>query len=298
MGFFLEYPLGLMTQVDTYVRPSIHQAMLEDGPRSEGFLTAIRQVVGPNDIVLDIGSGSGVLAMSAARAGAKKVYAIEASELAPVTKQIVADNGLAGAIEVIEGLSFDIDLPQRATVLVSEMLGHIGIDEAILATFRDARKRLLTEDAKLIPSDVTLLATPVFSAAFENETAGYWEKPHFELDMRAMKEVVHAMSYVTVPLGYARAGHAERLCYLPLTEDWNCPLTFGKTLELQPGCTANGVILQFESRLSPEVVLKGVECSHWKDIFLPLPEQTKNFSFHLGFEAEDAPATWSAIPLD
>jgi hypothetical protein len=62
--------------------PGPHVAMLDDGVRTSAFLAALRRVVGPEDVVVDIGTGTGILAAGAAQAGARHVYAIEATPMA------------------------------------------------------------------------------------------------------------------------------------------------------------------------------------------------------------------------
>jgi hypothetical protein len=135
--------------------------MLDDHPRTQTFVRAIRDVVRPGDVVVDIGTGSGVLAIAAARAGARHVYAIEGGSIAMAAREIVAANGLAERITVIEGRSTAVTLPERADVLVSETIGNDPFDEGILDTVRDARLRLLRPGARLVPASVAARVAPV-----------------------------------------------------------------------------------------------------------------------------------------
>jgi protein arginine N-methyltransferase 1 len=64
-------------------------------------------------IVLDVGTGSGILAIWAAQAGAKKVYAVEATEMAKHARSLVAGNGVERIVEVIEGAIEDVDIPEK-----------------------------------------------------------------------------------------------------------------------------------------------------------------------------------------
>jgi SAM-dependent methyltransferase len=135
--------------------------MLNDQPRTQRFLSAIAEVVRPGDVVVDLGTGTGILAMAAARAGARKVYAIEAGPVGPVAKKLFAANGLADRIELVEGYSTDIDLPERADVLVTETFGNSPLSEEVLEIVVDARKRLLKPDARVVPGSVRVYGTPV-----------------------------------------------------------------------------------------------------------------------------------------
>lgn len=149
-----------MTTLDATV-VQLHTRMLNDQPRTRRFLDAIAQVVRPGDVVVDLGTGTGILAMAAARAGARKVYAIEAGPVGPVARKLFAANGLADRIELVEGYSTQIDLPERADVLVTETFGNSPLSEEVLEIVVDARQRLLKPDARVVPGSVRVFGTPV-----------------------------------------------------------------------------------------------------------------------------------------
>ena len=139
----------------------IHVAMLNDRARTEPFLRAIAAVVRPGDVVLDIGTGTGVLAVAAARAGARHVYAIEATDIGQSAERVFAANGFADRITLVPGWSSRVELPERATVLVAEIIGNDPLEERVMETFADARKRFLAPDARVIPSGVRILCVPI-----------------------------------------------------------------------------------------------------------------------------------------
>jgi len=141
--------------------PSIHLAMLKDRARTSSFLAGIDEVVDPEDIVVDIGTGTGVLAVAAARAGAKHVYAVEASAIGEVAEAIFRANGLSDRITLLRGWSTRIELPEQADVLVSEIIGNEPLGENVLEVTRDARKRLLKPGARLVPARVRIFGLPV-----------------------------------------------------------------------------------------------------------------------------------------
>ena len=139
-----------------YASPPVHVAMLNDRDRTDRFCEAIAEVVGPGDIVVDIGTGTGILAVAAVRAGAKRVFAVEASGIGEVAREVFDANGVADRVTLVEGWSTQIDLPERADVLVSEMIGNEPLDERVLEITLDAKKRLLKPDARLIPSTIRI----------------------------------------------------------------------------------------------------------------------------------------------
>ena len=141
--------------------PIVHAMMLNDRARTGGFLRAIAQVVRPGDVVLDIGTGTGVLAVGAARAGAGRVYAIEAGAMAGVAQEVIEANGVADRVSLVEGWSTQVALPERADVLVAEIIGEQPFQERVLEMTRDARARLLKPGARIVPSRLRVFGLPV-----------------------------------------------------------------------------------------------------------------------------------------
>lgn len=142
-------------------REQQHISMLNDTVRTQAFIEALRATVGPDDIVLDIGTGTGVLAIAAAQAGAAHVYAVEGSRMAASARAGVAANGLSDRVTVIHGLSTEVVLPTRATVVVGEIIGDDLFDENILDSFADAARRLATPDARFIPRTLAPVVVPL-----------------------------------------------------------------------------------------------------------------------------------------
>jgi precorrin-6B methylase 2 len=141
--------------------PSAQIRMLEDRIRTSSFIRAIHRTVRPGDVVVDLGTGSGVLAVAAAQAGAKQVYAIEVRPIAEVAARFFRKSGLGDRITLVRGMSTEITLPEKADVLVSEMIGDEPLGERILEITADAVARLLKPGARLVPSALRIYATPV-----------------------------------------------------------------------------------------------------------------------------------------
>jgi type III protein arginine methyltransferase len=143
--------------------PSWHFAMLNDAPRNEAYAEAIAATVRPGDLVLEIGAGSGLLAMMAARAGATQVISCEqAPPLAAAAREIVAANGYADRVAVIAArstrLRVGVELPRRADMLIMEVFDTALLGEGVLPALDDARARLLLPDARIVPQRARLIA--------------------------------------------------------------------------------------------------------------------------------------------
>jgi len=144
-----------------YAEFEVHRTMICDRVRTEAFRRAIDSVVRPGDIVLDVGAGSGILSVFAARAGAARVYAVERTSAAVLAQELAAANGVAEIVRVIHGDVTDVELPERVDVIVSEWLGGFGIDEGMLVPVIVARDRWLKPGGVMIPRSVTAWAALV-----------------------------------------------------------------------------------------------------------------------------------------
>ncbi|KAL0744235.1 hypothetical protein Bca4012_085748 [Brassica carinata] len=104
-------------------------------------------------VVVDVGAGSGILSMFAAQAGAKHVYAVEASEMAEYARKLIAGNPLfADRITVIKGKVEDIELPEKADILISEPMGTLLVNERMLESYVIARDRFMSPNGKMFPT--------------------------------------------------------------------------------------------------------------------------------------------------
>lgn len=138
-----------------------HQIMLSDGVRNRLLFEAIKQNVSSETNFLDIGAGTGVWAILAARLGAKRVVAIEIEEtLIPVIFRHAQENGVADRIEIIHGNSDDVKIRGRFDVIVSELFGHNALGEQTIKSFVNLRNRFLAANGVLIPQKMSMLAVP------------------------------------------------------------------------------------------------------------------------------------------
>ena len=205
------------SQVSGWADPVEHARMLHDERRTGDYLAALAAAVRPGDVVLDIGTGSGVLAVAAARAGARHVYAIEASDIAGVAERVFQVNGVADRVTLLPGWSRQIELPEQADLLVAELIGNEPFEEEILETTLDARRRLLKPGARLIPHSLTLFVRPVMlpepevrQRAFGPADVGRW-RGLYSIDFEPLLEAatpgpVHTITEGEVVATWQQAG--------------------------------------------------------------------------------------------
>jgi SAM-dependent methyltransferase len=139
-----------------------HQTMLADGVRNKLLYEAIKQNVTPETSFLDIGAGTGVWAILAAKLGAKRVVAVEIEEcLIPVIYRHAQENGVANKVEIIHANSNDVKIRGKFDVIVSELFGNDAIGSETVKSFVYIRNRFLAPNGVLIPQKLAMLAVPV-----------------------------------------------------------------------------------------------------------------------------------------
>ncbi len=151
------------------VVPRWHFAMMNDSDRNQTYEMAIKEAVKKDSVVLDIGTGSGLLAMFAAKASARKVISCERNApIAEIAKEIVKRNGLSEIITVVNKDSKDLvighDLPDKANLLISEIFDVGLIGEGVIPTINDAFSRLLVPNGVCLPQ-----RAKIYGALFESQ---------------------------------------------------------------------------------------------------------------------------------
>ena len=137
--------------------PEWHVPMMNEKNRNQAYYDALKAVIKPDSSVFEIGTGSGLLAMMAAKLGAKQVTTCESIALiAETAQQIIKDNQFEKTIKVIAKKSTDInigaELEAKADILVSEIFSSELLGEHVLPSLEDAKKRLLKPQGKVIPA--------------------------------------------------------------------------------------------------------------------------------------------------
>ena len=134
---------------------------MKDTVRTTSYQRAI--MGNPEDfkdkVVMDVGCGTGILSIFAAKAGAKKVYGIEFAEVADLATEIIKQNGLSDTITVhkkkVEELTSE-DIPTKVDIIISEWMGYFLLYEAMLDSVLKARDMFLVEGGKILPDKFTM----------------------------------------------------------------------------------------------------------------------------------------------
>lgn len=137
-----------------------HEEMLSDSVRVQAYHRGIHRNVKPGDVVVDLGTGTGLLAFMASRAGAKKVYAVEHSDFIEVAREIGRHNGFTN-IEFVQANSREFTPPERIDVVLHEQMGDELFNENMLANLLDVRDRFLRPHGRILPARFRLFVEPV-----------------------------------------------------------------------------------------------------------------------------------------
>jgi predicted RNA methylase len=237
---------------------TLHAAsLLSHRSRLEKFRRAIQEVVAADDYVVDIGTGTGVLALMAAKAGARKVTAIDVNgKSLEYAMRAAALNGLDRSVE-FRMCHFKDYLPEeKADVVICEMLSSMMLVEQQIPAAAHATQRILKSGGSMIPSSVTVFAVPV-------ECASAWDRFTLE-DLR------FPLMPQTVDKGQTRdLSNLKTIAdfdLLSVTESTkvDCSLSFDA---LEKG-TMHGLLGMFEATLVPDMKLHMED--GWRNLFIPL----------------------------
>ncbi|MCX5389204.1 methyltransferase domain-containing protein [Streptomyces sp. NPDC006482] len=150
-----------------------HELMLGDDLRMTAFRTAIAEAVRPGDVVLDLGTGTGILARWALEAGAARVYGIDLNEKVLATAaERLAEAGFGDRFHPVAGLSFDLELPERVDIVISEIMGNLADNENFSAILDDARERFLRPGGTMLPRLVDSFLVPVAAESAHAQLTG------------------------------------------------------------------------------------------------------------------------------
>ena len=139
---------------------SEHEEMLSDTVRVNAYHQGIHALVSPGDVVLDLGTGTGLLAFMASKAGASKVYAVEHSDFIDVARELAEQNGITN-IEFVQANSREFTPPEKVDVLLHEQMGDELFNENMLDNLLDLRDRVLKPDGRILPAKFRLFVEPV-----------------------------------------------------------------------------------------------------------------------------------------
>lgn len=263
--------------LDNFERPWEHLRLLSDGPRNEALLTLLQRRA-PGAVVAEIGCGTGLLSLAAAKLGAERVYAIEPTKMADIAEQLVKDNGLGHVIEILRGKIEDFE-PRPVDLAFSELLNADPFSEGVASAMRAARP-WTAHGGRLSPSELRVWVALVSEGSSAREAR------------RARGEIARIGSRYGLVLDALLEGLARPGSYRGVTSAlspvslpacaWS--LTLGQqepepevTVEVTPlrAGPVGGAVVWFEAALDEGLTLSNAPGGedHWGQLLCAWPEE-------------------------
>ncbi len=176
--------------ITNYYSLASYGEMIADRVRMEAYAQALRGAIRQGSVVLDIGTGPGILAVLACQLGASRVYAIEPNEIIQVAREIAAANHCADKIVFFEDLSTKVSIPVLADIIVSDMRGVLPLFEYHIPSIVDARRRLLAPSGMLIARKDRIWVAVVEAAETYGKIVDTWAHSAYGQDLSAARQKV------------------------------------------------------------------------------------------------------------
>ncbi|XP_055941436.1 protein arginine N-methyltransferase 1-like isoform X2 [Argiope bruennichi] len=185
---------------DSYAHFGIHEEMLKDEVRTLTYRNAMyhNKHLFRGKTVLDIGCGTGILCMFAAKAGAAKVIGIECSGIVEHAENITKENKLDHIITIVKGKVEDVEIPvDKVDIIISEWMGYCLFYESMLDTVLYARDKWLKPDGMMFPDRATLFICAIEDRQYKDEKINWWDSV-YGFNMSCIRKVAISEPLVDV----------------------------------------------------------------------------------------------------
>ena len=202
----------------SYDHFGIHEEMLKDQTRTLAYRSAIYQNASmfKGKVVLDVGCGTGILSMFAARSGAKHVIGVDMSNIITMARKIVDLNGFSDKITLIQGKMEEIELPfPKVDIIISEWMGYFLLYESMLDTVLFARDKYLVPGGLIFPDKATMYVAGIEDGDYKEEKIGFW-RDVYGFDYSPFQEIVMSEPLVDVVDQRTVSTSAAKICELDL----------------------------------------------------------------------------------
>jgi SAM-dependent methyltransferase len=258
------------------MRIEYHRSLLADRVRNAAFHAALARVIVKDETtVADIGAGTGFLGILAAKLGARRVDLYEAAGVAGVARKLLRHNRVRNC-RIFEMHSTEVLEPDRVDVVVCETLGNYALEENIVETLNDARRRFLKPGGVIIPATVRQLVCPVVGGRHFAELAA-WDSVGYGLDFAPAKAMtlnnIYVRSFAAADLMPARPAKVwDELSFQhhnKTTRSGEASWTLGHR------STIYGLALWWTADLADGIALSTGPFdprTHWEQLYLPVLE--------------------------
>lgn len=258
------------------MRIEYHRTLIADRVRNAAFQRALaKAIVKGKTRVADIGAGTGLLGLMAAKLGAREVFLYETAEVAGVAAALIKANRAAKVCHLMPCHSTEMREPPQADLIVSETLGNYPLEEDIVETLNDARQRFLAPGGAIVPMRITQFVAPVVTDRIAREL-GAWDDVGSGLDFSIAKTMSLNNVYVrTLAPGELLDGTADGVVWdtVDLTRTAKANRKGEANWRLKSAATIHGFCTWWTADLVEGVSLStapGAPATHWEQLYFPL----------------------------
>ncbi len=257
------------------MRIEYHRTLIADRARNDAFKRALAAVIRPGETtVADIGAGTGLLALMAAKLGAREVFLYEAAEVAGVAAKVLKANR-ARNCHLMPCHSTEMEDPPKVDVVVSETLGNYPFEEHIIETLNDARRRFLKPKGCIIPGALAQFVAPVITNRIHRELI-VWDACGFDLGVPKTMSLNNIYVRTLIPKELLNAGNSAAAWDTIDFAVQNRASRKGQgRWRLESPATIYGFATWWRAELVPGIPLStapGSPRTHWEQLYFPLLE--------------------------
>ncbi len=269
---------------DAWSYIKIHQAMLQDKLRTMSYKKAIENNVKKDDIVLDLGCGTGILSFFAAKKGCKKIYAIDKSNIIKEAVKTARRNNLEKNIEFVKKDILRFRPMEKIDILIHDQIGTYIWEENIISKVAYIRDNFLKQNAIIIPSKIDLYLAPINYKTDLEKSIFFWTKKKYGIDFSNLgikvftERYKNALSPSIIRLKDTKKFLCkEGLAYrIDLMKETSVPQEITAAFKLKKNSSLSGICAYFKVYLDGKNFFSTkprTTNTHWGQIFLPCIEE-------------------------
>ncbi len=138
--------------------------LISDRARTGAYARAIRKVIRPGDVVLDLGCGTGILGLLALQAGASHVHAVDRHPILYVAEKLYRENGFGDRVTTYHSEISELRLRKKVDLIVADLIGHAGVNESLIELHEQVLQ-FLKPGGRVVPGALRLFLVPASAPA-------------------------------------------------------------------------------------------------------------------------------------
>lgn len=236
-----------------------YRGLLDDPVRQAAFQKAINRAVRPGDVVVDLGCALGNFSLYACRAGAARVYAVEAASVIEVAREVVEANGFSDRVTFLRGRSTSLEVPERADVVIFEDFSASFMSPGVVRTVTDAVRRWLKPGGVLVPPRGRVWVAPVEDAPGHRELDRFaWTRDRvFGVDVTPSRRMMFATSHARQLKPGALLAEPTLVGEVDLAQVSSAALKVEASVEVTRMGAIHGLLLWFDLELGGDWLKAG-----------------------------------------